>query len=112
MAELIAHDFAATLISRDEHRSSYEVQGFVTCPTADYRIELAPTNEGIVPTPESAMLLMVVTAPDGVVAEVITEVPVSYAGRDGAQLQTIGIRLGDVRTSEGEKVIKLALDSS
>lgn len=46
MAELIAHDFAATLISRDEYRSSYEVQGFVTCPTAGYGIELEPTSEG------------------------------------------------------------------
>lgn len=112
MAELTAHDFVATVTSRDEHTTRYEVSGSVTCPTTGYNIKLAPTNEGPIPTPESAVLAMTVITPTSQETEVITEVPVSYAGRDGAELQTIGLRLGEVRTPEGKNGIALVLDGA
>ncbi len=110
MLELVAHDFVAIEISRNAQAVEYEVRGQVRCPTTGYRIELEPTNEGIVPTPESALLKMVVIKPSGIVHETVTETDVSYHGRDGHELKTVGIRLGSVVDENGSNSISLPLN--
>jgi hypothetical protein len=107
MTDLIAHDFIATETSRDEHKVAYQVRGQVTCPTTGFSIELEPINEGVVPTPDSALLGMKVTVPAGTVHETVTEVDVIYDGEDELELQHVNLRLGSVRTESGENAIAL-----
>lgn len=105
---LVAMDFSVQVLVRGDHRLVYLVTGLVECPTPSYALTLRPTNEGIWDDPKIAALELSAAAPTGIIPEVITSVPVYYAGTDRVELETVGVRLtGDLQTENGERQILL-----